>query len=235
MQENKSLFMDACETLEKHHTELSALMEKARHLNQVGMQDSANAVMNEIAVLATKITLLTRELPTLTGHPEASAAVEAVIAAACPVEMGFTEDGWFLMKMQPLARNKEYANKEYIRGILYPAMDRFWKEKDPVRYGKSTIIFRHVYDRERPEDRFRDCDTAEVKFVTDVVAMYVLTDDAPSYCSHFHCSTPGSKPRTEVYVIPQEDFSRWLKKLETMPDEGLPVLDVIPEKWKANP
>ena len=235
MQENKSLFIDTCDTLEKHYAELKVMMEQARQLNQLGMHDSANAVMNDMAELGAKITLLTRELPTLTGNPEASAAVEAAVAATCPVEIGFTEDGWFLLKMQPLARNKEYANKEYIRGILYPAMERFWKDKDPARCGKSTMIFRHVYDRERPEERFRDYGTPEGKAVADIVAMYVLTDDSPFHCSHFHCSTPGTKPRTEVYVVPQEDFSRWLKKLETMPDESLPVLDAVPKRWKVNP
>lgn len=235
MQENKSLFMDACDSLEKHYMELSAMMDKARHLNQLGMQDSANAVMNDIAALAAKITLLTRELPALMGNPETSAAVEAAVRAANPVEVGFTEDGWFLVKMQPLARNKEYANKEYIRGVLYPALERFWKEKEPVRYGKSIMIFHHVYDREQPEDRFRDYGTSEGKIAADVVAMYVLTDDSPSHCSHFHCSTPGTTPRTEVYVVPQEDFSLWLKKLETLLDEGLPVSYAVPENWKVNP
>ena len=57
--------------------------------------------------------------------------------------------------------------------------------------------------------------------VSDIVAMYVLPDDGPSVCSHYYCSAQGSFDRTEVYVVPQDEFPDWLKQEKQMPDKGV--------------
>lgn len=56
--------------------------------------------------------------------------------------------------------------------------------------------------------------------VSDTVAMYVLTDDAPPCCDHFYCSAASTQERTEVYVVPARDFPQWLVLEPLIPDEG---------------
>ena len=56
----------------------------------------------------------------------------------------------------------------------------------------------------------RDHDNIEMNMVSDIVAMYLMPDDAPTVCSHYECSVKGEDDRTEVYVIPKIDFAVWL-------------------------
>ena len=56
----------------------------------------------------------------------------------------------------------------------------------------------------------RDHDNIETNMVSDIVAMYVMPDDAPSICSHYECSVMGEDDRTEVYVVPRMDLPQWL-------------------------
>ncbi len=81
-----------------------------------------------------------------------------------------------------------------------------------MRFTDCVLVYRHVYSRERPERRMRDHDNIETNMVSDIVAMYVMPDDAPTVCSHYECSVMGNDDRTEVYVIPKTDFSVWLLK-----------------------
>ena len=78
------------------------------------------------------------------------------------------------------------------------------------RFTDCVLVYRHVYDRERPERRMRDHDNIETNMVSDIVAMYVMPDDAPTVCSHYEYSVMGEDDRTEVYVIPKTDFAVWL-------------------------
>ncbi|CCX93957.1 uncharacterized protein BN466_00408 [Firmicutes bacterium CAG:110] len=139
------------------------------------------------------------------------------------VRLGFTEDGWFSLRIPRLLPRKERGkgSVEYIRGFLGPAMQRFFNEGSPVRFDDCVIIYRHIYDREEPERRHRDHDNIETNFVTDIVALYVMTDDAPLRCRHYYCSAAGSTERTEVYVVPEQDFMRWYEAEKNFPDEGV--------------
>ncbi len=46
--------------------------------------------------------------------------------------------------------------------------------------------------------------------VTDIIALYLLPDDAPKRCAHFYCSAVGAEDRTEVYVVSRDHFPTWL-------------------------
>lgn len=49
----------------------------------------------KLAEFAEKITLLTRELPYLTKHAKAGKDVRKVLKEKMPIEIGFTDRGWF--------------------------------------------------------------------------------------------------------------------------------------------
>lgn len=175
-----------------------------------------------------KATLLARALPAYTGNPRASQKIEDTIKSVVPVEIGFTEQGWFSVRIPLLLPKKETGTTDYIRGFLYPAMRDFFREKQPVRYTDCVVIYRHVYDRQRPERQYRDHDNYEINFVTDTVAMYVMPDDNPTVCTHYYCSAKSSLERTEVYVVPKTDFKQWLEMEPSMPDKGVSLYENKP-------
>lgn len=159
---------------------------------------------------AERLVLLTRVLPAYTGSDVARLDVDNTMKLCIPVDMEFTAEGWFRLCIPALLPKKGDGSADYIRSFLYPAMQEYFQGKEPVRFTDCVLIYRHVYDRDRPERRMRDHDNIETNMVSDIVAMYVMPDDAPSVCSHYECSVMGEEDHTEVYVVPGTDFSQWL-------------------------
>lgn len=162
------------------------------------------------ARIAESVTLKTRALPAHTGHPQAETMVQKAIDEAVPVEMGFTNEGWFSLRMPILLPRKEKSSRSYLRGFLYPALERFSHGKEKIRYRNCVLIFRHVYDQNRPEREYRDHDNIELNAIVDAIAMFFLVDDTPLECLHYYCSAAGDEERTEVYIVPRADFESWL-------------------------
>jgi len=198
----------------------AALSEAQTHLQRSNMM-GAYAASFVAADQSERLTNLTRVLPAYTGHPRAKEMMEDVIKDAFPVEIGFTAEGWFCMRIPALLPKKNKGSPAYLTDPLYPAMKRFWQGKPPARYPYNVTIFRHVYSRDRPERQYRDHDNVELNRVMDIVALYVMVDDSPMRCQHFYCSAPGSVDRTEIYVVPQDEFPRWLEQVNGISDEGV--------------
>lgn len=175
---------------------------------------------------AEQLTLAARTLPSYIGHPDAEAQVEAILKQEIPVEIGYTKEGWFSVRIPMLLPKKSKGSTDYIRSFLYPAMRDFFVEKPPVRYREAVLIYRHVYDRRRPERQMRDHDNIEINMVSDIVAMYVMPDDGPAVCAHYNCSAAAEQERTEVYVVPKGDFPTWLSGEAAMPDGGVELYEI---------
>lgn len=172
-------FIHLLDKIETQDRRLGMTIRNLRCLTGGKSMEMAYAMALKLAEESEKLTLLTRALPAYTGNPRALRDVDAVAAESVPIEAGFTIEGWFCIRLPLLLPKKERGSASYIRGILYPALRSFFQGKAPVRYPESIMIFRHVYEKGRPERRYRDHDNIEVNMVSDTVAMYVLTDDAP--------------------------------------------------------
>ena len=172
-----------------------------------------------------KLTLITRTLPAYTGCPTAKDDMKLQIAESIPVDIGFTIEGWFSVRIPALLPKKSEGSASYIRSYLYPAMQHFFSYVPPVKYSDCVLIFRHIYDKNRPERQYRDHDNIEVNMVADVVALYVMQDDAPLKCCHYYCSAAGDEDRTEVYVVPKSEFPNWLVLEKTFPQKGVFLSD----------
>ncbi len=173
--------------------------------------DDALEKATKVAKIAESTALMTRALPAYTGHPSAQAMVQEGIEEVVPVKMEFTEQGWFCLRIPILLPRKEKSNRSYIRGYLYPTLEKFMQDKGKIRYRNCVLIFRHVYDRNRPEREYRDHDNIELNTVVDVIAMFLLVDDTPLECRHYYCSAAGDEERTEVYIVPRDQFPGWLE------------------------
>ena len=206
----------------------AALDEIQAHAARADME-SAYSASFEAEDHSERLTNICRELPAYTGHPRAKEMIEGAVLAAFPVEIGFTAEGWFSLRIPILLPKKSKGSPAYLTDPLYPAMKRFWHGKQPVRYPDNILIFRHVYSRDRPERGFRDHDNIELNRVADIVALYVMVDDSPLRCRHYYCSASGGAERTEVYVVPRYDFKKWLLHEDTLPDKGVPLYEKLPK------
>lgn len=225
----------ALDCVERRLKEMLKEIERARLLEQINSWELRQSCLLRLEDKSERLTLLTRALPCYTGSRTAADDVEAIVRDVVPVEMGFTEEGWFCLRIPMLLPRKEHGSVNYIRGFLYPAMSEFFSKKPLVRYPKCVIIYRHVYGRDRPERQYRDHDNIEISFVTDSVALYTMPDDNPLVCRHYYCSAAGDPERTEVYVVPQEDFIRWQLQEPSIPDDGVFLLENRPDPTEKGP
>lgn len=151
-------FIHLLDKIETQDRRLGMTIKNLRCLTGGKSMELAYAMALKLAEESAKLTLLTRALPAYTGNPRALQDVDAVAAESVPIEAGFTIEGWFCIRLPLLLPKKERGSASYIRGILYPALRSFFQGKAPVRYPESIMIFRHVYEKGRPERRYRDHD-----------------------------------------------------------------------------
>lgn len=209
MEKNPFLQMlDKFQRLNKEQSELADLVQWSFKASDTKAAYDLSLRLEE---LTERSVLLSRSLPAYTGNPRSVHDVEAVIGREIPVEIGFTEEGWFSLRMPLLLPKKEHGSANYIRSIVYPAMEGFFRDKPPVRFRDCVLIYRHLYSRNRPERQRRDHDNIEVNMLSDTIALYVMPDDGPEICCHYYCSAAAQTERTEVYVVPQTDFPYWFE------------------------
>ena len=221
----RSTFQKALDKIDAKIQELHEQAFSVRRSYQDGNIKQAYESALRLEEVSEKTVLLTRALPAYTGNPKARLETENLIKLSIPIEIGFTKEGWFSLRIPALLPKKDAGSADYIRSSLYLAMREFFLDSQPVRYNDCVLIYRHIYARDRPERKKRDHDNIEVNMVSDIVAMYVLPDDGPSVCSHYYCSAQGQSDRTEVYVVPQCEFTGWLENEKQMPEQGVKLYE----------
>ena len=188
----------------------------------------------KLAEFAEKITLLTRELPYLTKRAKAGKDVRKILKETMPIEMGFTDRGWFSVRIPALLPKKSQGNGEYISTPLWWALERFFKDKLHLHYKDCVLIFRHVYDYKRPERQYRDHNNIEINKVIDVLGIYVKIHGGPTALDHYYCSAAGPENKTEIYVVPQNEIIEWWKMMRNIPVEGLKLSEENPNQDKKD-
>ena len=204
---------------------LTRQLEDIQHAENMDPEDIYQLSLSA-AYSGEKMALRLRTLPCWTGKESAKDDVNAIIKAAVPVEIGYTKENWFILRLPLLLPKKEQCKRDYINGIVYPVFSDFCMKMDQIRYGKCVIVFRHVYDHKRQKRHYRDHDNIEINQIVDVMALWLMVDDAPMRCCHFYCSAVAEKERTEVYLVPIEDFPKWLEQEPNIPDKGV---DIFPK------
>lgn len=224
---DRNSFIKVLDKVELSKRNLESQIEYIRHFYQESNLQAAYDASLRLEEIAEKLALYTRSLPAYTGRPHAEKDVEKIMSNCIPVEIGFTAEGWFSLRIPSLLPKKSSGSADYVRSFLYPVMREFFGEKSPIRYKDCVLVYRHVYDRTRPERQKRDHDNIEVNMVSDILAMYVLPDDNPAVCSHYYCSVEASDDRTEVYIVPKKDFPIWFIEEKSMPDKGVMLYENI--------
>jgi len=205
---------------------LTTKTEKALRAASNNLHDIAYEFVREGVRESERLTLHYRNTPGLTGRPMADLHVKEIIQEEIPVEMGYTDKGWFFLKIPALLpyRDKDKRSNDYIRGFLYPAMNNFFKDNMGDRFEHCVIIYRHVYDESICEQDYRDHNNTEVNIVTDALAIFVMVDDSATRCETYQLSAPGKETCTEVYVVDVHDFIECYQHLKRVPFEPVTIV-----------
>ena len=191
-------FTDLLSSIEQKINRLNAETRLIRQLLDQKYLDEAYSVSLRLARYSEQTALLTRKLPVYTGKPSAYQDVEDVVCSTVSVKISIIKENWFYVNLPTLLPKKEMESRSYIRAYLYPALQRYFADHEPLHYVDAVLILDH--------------DNIEVNTVADAIALFVLTDDGPAVCSHYYCSGAGDEDCTEVFVVPRWDFPLWLEQ-----------------------
>ena len=81
--------------IERGLREMLTEIARARLRKQLEFWEALQSGLLQLEDQSERMTLLTRALPCYTGSGTAPYEVDEIIREAVPVEMGFTEEGWF--------------------------------------------------------------------------------------------------------------------------------------------
>ena len=186
------------------------LQRKLRRLSEAMFNDEkAVSACMEIIACTERIATLARELPLSLGMKNAEQEVNKVVRREIKIIVEQTKEGWLKVKLPFLLPKKEKGSNEYLRDILYCALQDYFNDREPIKFDHSVIVIKHVYGKER-KDRMRcDHDNFEINFITDAIALFALPDDSPEHCKMFSYSERGEKEHSCIYLIPENDFIKY--------------------------
>ena len=98
----------------------------------------------------------------------------------------------------------------FLAGLLRDAIRRTFPEHDQPKFRACVLVYEHIYDISRSR-RFIDHDNLELKHCQDVLEAAFLTNDTAALCSAFQCSHRGEQDGTRIWILPPEQFPKWLK------------------------
>lgn len=76
-------------------------------------------------------------------------------------------------------------------------------------YSKAVFVVVNVVSKNKDKKSIRDNDNYDYKQIINNLAYWLLNDDGYDYCNMFNCTKIGDKDRTEIYVVPKDEFLTW--------------------------
>lgn len=202
------------EYIKKQTEKLNSFLDKANILINSGKSKQASDILIQAEKISEQIVNKTRLLPVCYGlnTKTTQESIEKNIIDENEIFVSYISEDSFYVRIPALLPKKNGGNPIYIRSSLKIALDKYFKENEKIILTKpSTIIFKHNYDKNRPEREFRDHDNIEINVIVDLIALYILVDDSPLRLRHFYYSEESNKDFTEVFIVSNEEFFNFLK------------------------
>lgn len=178
--------------------------------------------------------LRVRELAKSQKIPDSEPEIQRVIDTAYKVEIGFTKDGYFCMRIPRLIPGMNGYSMRYLERSLSWRLEQFWKNRAALGKYKHIIIFRHVYAYRHPAWECYVPAEGEIDCVLRLVLKNVCHEYYASNFKHYHCCALGEDECTEVYVVPIDDFPKWLDQEANIPPTGWKLYESVYEARKEN-
>lgn len=212
-------FFDDISKLKIYNEKLNKSLCKIEEYIADGEVSKAYSESYLMEALAEKFTNLARLAPIATGNRTAIDKVTDNIISVNDIKVGYTERGWFEIKIPALLPRKEKGNASYIRASVERALNSYFSSNRHDKFSSaSVLIFEHIYASSRQGRAYRDHDNIEINVITDLLALYCMIDDSPMLCKHYYTSKIGESDFTNVYIVPTSDFPLWLSQKEGASD-----------------
>ena len=234
MEKPKKTYFD--HTMERALTKARFLVDDLRFIRQLhkdGRDEVAYGFTLATIESAEEFALQVRQLGRSQKIPDSEPEIQRMVDAAYKVELGFTKDGYFCMRFPRLIPGMDGRSMLYLKKNLSVHLEKFWENRGGMRNFQHLIIFRHVYTYRHPAwERYVPAD-AEVDCVMRLVLKNVCHEYFAANFKHYHCCAMGEVECTEVYVVPNADFPKWLEQEPNIPQAGWKLYESVYEAKKA--
>lgn len=182
---------------------------------------------------AEELALNVRHLAVSLDAPTAEEDVQHMVDQSYKVEIGFTEHQYFCLRIPLLIPMEDRYSFRYLERNLTAVLQDFWKYRVHMNSRKNIIIFRHVYDIASSPWESPIMAEVEETCVIKLLFRFAFSGSYSIDVRRYHCGALGFGERTEVYVVPLEQFSQWIEQEPTIPETGWKLHDPIVEMEKA--
>lgn len=100
---------------------------------------------------------------------------------------------------------------ENLRQMYLPSIEAFFSDDSNKRLYNERVVIVYTYYYKNNE-RKKDYDNYETKFMTDILSSNLLYDDSPVFCCVYQDYRQGTKTHTEIDVMPEREFLHWIQK-----------------------
>ena len=115
---------------------------------------------------------------------------------------------------------KHTVNTKFITEPLSAVLSSFVTKRHnedlpAVKFDYCTICVVHSYSKTHYRNTLvRDNDNVELKAITDIISMYLLTDDSGVYCDTFHCCEMNNNEtnQTKIFIMDDDMFINWYSR-----------------------
>ena len=122
-----------------------------------------------------------------------------------------TSEGWLAASLPGMMPRRDDADRSrFLAGLLRAAVHRTFPEHDQPKFHACVLVYEHIYDINRSR-RFIDHDNLQLKHCQDVLEAASHTHAPAALCSAFQCSHRGEQDGTRIWILPPEQFPKWLK------------------------
>lgn len=201
---------------EKKLEKICKLFQKIGQYNQLGSLPLVQQEDLKLIKAAQDFAMYTRLLPANTADLKFNRTKAEIYKETFKIKVEITPEGWVKVTMPPMLPNKSKLSPWFLREPLNFALEEFFFDFQDrhdgriFRIQRAIIIFKHRYDRKFPERDYCDLDNIETAAIQDSIAMFTMPDDNAKCCHIFSCMEPADSEFTEIFVIPQTEFSAWL-------------------------
>lgn len=102
--------------------------------------------------------------------------------------------------------------RETLEKIYLAPLIKLMHENRAVMYREKVVIcFIHYFGK---GSRLIDHDNFEIKPFVDAIASVLLVDDNPAFLSYYMNHRMSETDKTEIYLVPEREFSSFLLKIE---------------------
>ena len=162
-----------------------------------------------------KATMLLRQYAAAVLRPSGSGLLTGTVPTIV-ADVQTSSEGWLVISIPVmLPRRGEKDRARFLAEPLRAAITTYFEDKPALRFCSCVLVYEQIYDAAFSRRKVTDHDNLELKHCQDILEAAFLANDTAVLCSAFQCSHMGENPGTRIWILPPDQFSKWL---ETHPD-----------------